>query len=181
MPLYGETIPAASDGPVGQVEGSDCSDAIEVPSKIIPIDGGHAVKQRTRKRSPGGLITSKKMQLDLENEMLPGNLFRLFVKNGEYVYARPDDIFMIESCDHLVKVHLGTGGKVKLTIRHSTLKDFLSQLPEDQFVRIGRFCAINIFRLSGGNCNRQVFEFDYNISIKLKHAVSNTVFTCIGK
>ena len=33
------------------------------------------------------------------------NLFRLFVKKGEYVYARAKDIIIVESCDHLVKVY----------------------------------------------------------------------------
>ncbi|MEP7109465.1 MAG: LytTR family DNA-binding domain-containing protein [Ferruginibacter sp.] len=109
------------------------------------------------------------------------NLFRLFVKNGEYVYARPNDIIMIESCDHMVKVYLASNDKIKKTIRHNTLKDFLLQLPQDQFMRIGRFCAINILRLTGGNCNEQTFEFDFKVSVKLKHAISNTAFTTIGK
>jgi DNA-binding LytR/AlgR family response regulator len=108
------------------------------------------------------------------------NLFRLFVKHFEYVYVRPNDIIMIESCDHLVKVYVGVDGKAKLTMRHNTLKDFLSQLPQTHFLRIGRFCAINIQRLTGGSCNEQVFEFDFKISIKLKHSVSHSVFSRIG-
>lgn len=107
-------------------------------------------------------------------------VFRLFVKHFEYVYARPDDIVMIESCDHLVRVYVGIGETAKLTLRHNTLKDFLAQLPSGSFFRIGRFCAINMRRLTGGNCNDQVFEFDYKISIKLKHFVSHSVFTSIG-
>lgn len=114
------------------------------------------------------------------NQNLP-ELFRLVVKNGEYVYAKAHDIIMIESCDHLVKVYVAIGGKIKKTIRHNTLKDFLSQLPLTQFVRIGRFCAVNIDRLSGGNSNEQTFEFDFNLSIKLAHSVSHTVFARMGK
>jgi hypothetical protein len=108
------------------------------------------------------------------------NLFRLFVKHFEYVYVRPNDIIMIESCDHLVKVYVGVGEKTKLTLRHNTLKDFLSKLPATHFLRISRFCAINIKRLTGGNCNEQVFEFDFKFSVKLKHFVSHTVFSSIG-
>ncbi len=111
---------------------------------------------------------------------LNNNIFRLCIKNGEYVYARANDIIMIESCDHMVKVYLGIDNKVRLTTRQNTLKDFLSKLPSAQFVRIGRFCAINIQRLSGGNCNKQTFEFDYKISINPKHAVANKIFTVIG-
>jgi len=108
------------------------------------------------------------------------NIFRLFVKHFEYVYVRPNDIIMIESCDHLVKVYVGVGEKARLTLRHNTLKDFLSQLPPTLFLRIGRFCAINIQRLTGGNCNEQIFEFDFKISVKLKHPVSHSVFSSLG-
>ena len=111
----------------------------------------------------------------------PGNIFRLSVKNCEYIYARPDDIIMIESCDHLVKVYVAGEGKCKLTVRRTTLKDFLLQLPTDQFIRIGRFCAVNIHRLSGGNCTEQTFEFDFKISLKLKHPIPRSVFANIGK
>ena len=109
------------------------------------------------------------------------DLLRLFVKKGEYVYARPCDIVMLESCDHLVKVYLLYGDKVKKAVRNNTLKDFLFQLPGKQFVRIGRFCAINVDRLSGGNYNDQTFEFDFRVSIKLKHTIPYTVFNAIGK
>ncbi|MEO6548936.1 MAG: LytTR family transcriptional regulator DNA-binding domain-containing protein [Ferruginibacter sp.] len=108
-------------------------------------------------------------------------LLRLFLKNGEYVYARPNDIILMESCDHLVKVYLAFDDKIKKTIRHNTLKDFLSVLPEENFMRIGRFCAVNVQRLSGGNCNEQTFEFDFKVSIKLSHAISQTAFGNIGR
>lgn len=114
-------------------------------------------------------------------ELFTPPVFRLFIKNGQYVYARAADIIMIESCDHLVKVYLGISNKAKLTLRHNTLKDFLLQLPPSQFMRIGRFCAVNVTRLSGGNCNDQTFEFDFKISLKLAHSVSHKVFSAIGK
>lgn len=107
--------------------------------------------------------------------------FRLFVKNCEYVYARANDIIMIESCDHLVKVYIACNDKVKKALRHNTLKEFLSQLPQEQFLRIGRFCALNTHRLSGGNFNEQTLEFDFNIQIKLTHPISRTSFSSIGK
>ncbi len=66
-------------------------------------------------------------------------------------------------------------------MRYDTLKDFLSQLPQNQFIRLGRFCAVNVDRLSGGNYNQQSFEFDFKVSIKLKHAISLATFKNIGK
>ncbi len=107
--------------------------------------------------------------------------FRLFVKNCEYVYARANDIILVESCDHLVKVYVACNAKVKKALRHNTLKEFLTQLPEEQFLRIGRFCALNTHRLSGGNFHEQTLEFDFNIQIKLTHPISRTSFSSIGK
>jgi DNA-binding LytR/AlgR family response regulator len=107
-------------------------------------------------------------------------LLQLFVKKGEYIYARPCDIVLIESCDHMVQVHIAYGEKVKRALRNGTLKDFLQQLPSQQFVRLSRFCAVNLNRLSGGNYNQQVFEFDFRVPIKLKHPLPFSIFKTIG-
>jgi DNA-binding LytR/AlgR family response regulator len=109
------------------------------------------------------------------------NLIRLFYKRGEFIYVRPDDIVMVESSDHLVNIYIVHEDKIKKTIRSNSLKDFLTQLPENQFLRIGRFCIINLKRLSGGNCKEQTFEFDFKVSIKLKHAIPPSWFNEIGK
>jgi DNA-binding LytR/AlgR family response regulator len=109
------------------------------------------------------------------------NLIRLFYKRGEFIYARPDDIVMVESSDHLINIYIIHEDKIKKTIRSNSLKDFLAQLPENQFLRIGRFCVINLKRLSGGNCKEQTFEFDFKVSIKLKHAIPPSWFNDIGR
>lgn len=116
-----------------------------------------------------------------DNNLTGKNLFRFFVKNGEHIYGRANDIIMIESCDHLVHVHLVFNDTLKKTMRANTLKDFLSLLPKDQFMRISRFCAININRLSGGSFNNQTFEFDFKILVKIRHTVPQSVFKNIGK
>lgn len=109
------------------------------------------------------------------------DLLRLFVKRGVYAYARPKDIILIESCDHLVKIHLAFNYKTKTAIRNDTLKDFLFQLPQNLFLRVNRFCAINAERLSGGNYEEQILEFDFGIVVRPKHAISQAVFNTIGK
>jgi DNA-binding LytR/AlgR family response regulator len=109
------------------------------------------------------------------------DLIRLFYKRGEFVYARPDDIVMIESSDHLINIYIVHEDKIKKTVRTNSLKDFHAQLPGNQFLRIGRFCIINLKRLSGGNCKEQSFEFDFKVSIKLKHAIPPSWFSDIGK
>ena len=154
-------------------------------SKIIPITNLGTIDYQPKKNW-GNMFqnnpeTSISIDQDAKNLSDASQLFRLCVKNGEYVYVRADDIIMLESCDHLVKVYLGIGDKVKLTTRNNTLKDFLVLLPKTHFLRIGRFCAINCKRISGGNCNTQFFEFDFKISVKLKHPVSHAIFNSIGK
>lgn len=127
-------------------------------------------------------IQGRDAETDSLEERLPAaNLLRLFVKKGEYIYARPSDIILLESCDHLVKVHLSCRNKTKIAIRSSTLKDFLLQLPANLFLRINRFCAVNSERLSGGNYNEQIFEFDFSITVRPRHGVSQAVFNAIGK
>jgi hypothetical protein len=148
--------------------------------KIIQINTKEAIKSNTE----DFLFNDRETKIAKEPPAISyqnANLFRLFVKNGKYVYARPNDIIMMESCGHLVKVYLCVSDKIKKTIRYNTLKDLLVQLPNEQFLRVGRFCAINIYRLSGGNCNDQTFEFDFTVSIKLNHALSQSVFGHIGK
>lgn len=137
--------------------------------------------QNVRETSNLLLRKNSETQTSITSAQNYSNLFRLFVKRGEYVYARPNDIIMMESCDHWVKVYVTFNDSVKKTIRHNTLKDLLLLLPKNQFMRIGRFCAVNMHRLSGGNCNEQTFEFDFKVSIKLKRSVSNAVFAGIGK
>lgn len=107
-------------------------------------------------------------------------LLQLFVKKGEYIYARPADIVLIESCDHIVQVYIAYGEKSKRAVRNGTLKDLLLQLPQHKFARLSRFCAVNLDRLSGGNYNQQVFEFDFRVSIKLKHSLPVAAFKTIG-
>jgi len=108
-------------------------------------------------------------------------LLRLLVKTGEYIYVRPNDILMTESCDHMVKLHIAYAGKYKKALRHDTLKGFLLQLPLNQFVRVGRFCAVNTHRLTGGSYNGQYFEFDFAFVIKTEHPLAHSVFTNIGQ
>ncbi len=115
------------------------------------------------------------------NELQSSLLFRLFAKRGEFLYVRPNDILMLESADHLVKIYLGVGETTKKAYRHNTLKDFLLLLPPDSFVRIGRFCAINTYRLSGCNVNQQTFEFDFRFTLQINHPISHKIFTQIGK
>lgn len=115
-----------------------------------------------------------------KKDQLKTNLFRLSIKKDEYVYARAEDIVLVESCDHLVKVYVAFGNNFKKTVRPNTLKDFLKLLPVDQFMRLSRFCAVNTKRLSGGNSQEQTFEFDFKLSIRPTKPVPYSVFAQIG-
>lgn len=109
------------------------------------------------------------------------NLFQLFVKNGEYVYARSNDIILIESNDHWIKVYLAFGDQLKKTLRNDTLKNFLVTISNHSFLRLGRFCAVNTRRLSGANYSEQTLEFDFKVKVKLEHSIPGKVFSHLGK
>lgn len=168
---------------------SQNNNSVETESKIIGIPNEEdkrstekfLVKDNNTKNSKRTSVQNQSEADAFEINQKSKDLFRLFVKNGEYVYARPNDIIMMESCDHLVKVYVAFSDKIKKTVRHDTLKDFLLQLPKTQFLRIGRFCAINTDRLSGGNYLEQILEFDFKITVRLKHPISQGAFGKIGK
>ena len=116
------------------------------------------------------------------DEPIATHLLRLSIKGGEYTYAQASDIVMIESSDHFTVVHVAPqAGKVKTSLRNSCLKKVLLDLPKNYFLRVNRFCAVNLNRLSGGSYHQQFFEFDYCIKVKPRHPLSHTVFQSIGK
>lgn len=127
-------------------------------------------------------ITSTIKKFAGDHEATSSHLLRLSIKDGEYTYAKAEDIIMIESSDHLSIVHVAQQeGKVKTTLRNSCLKDFLLDLPKNCFLRVNRFCAVNLYRLSGGSYHQQFFEFDHCIKVKPKHPLSHAIFNSIGK
>jgi DNA-binding LytR/AlgR family response regulator len=113
---------------------------------------------------------------------ISAHLLRLSIKGGEYTYAKANDIVMIESSDHFTVVHVAQQpGKVKTSLRNSCLKKVLSDLPKNSFLRVNRFCAINLERISGGSYHQQCFEFDHCIKVKPRHPLAHAVFQAIGK
>jgi DNA-binding LytR/AlgR family response regulator len=126
--------------------------------------------------------TASKLVKSERKSEITSHLLRLSIKDGEYTYAKADDIIMVESSNHLTVVYVAQQvGKVKRTIRNSCLKDLLVDLPESCFLRVNRFCAVNLKRLSGGSYHQQFFEFDFCITIKPKHPISHSIFNSIGK
>ena len=112
---------------------------------------------------------------------VPADLLRLFVKTGEYIFVHANDILMIESNDHFVKLYIAVKESYKMILRHATFKDFLALLPSILFLRLNRFCAVNVSRLTAGNCNEQYFEFDFRIIIKPTYPITPSLLSKIGK
>lgn len=160
---------------------SDCAATPNETNNTTEYYTGNSLEVVINNRNTNNTNNGPSVSPDLIEDFnrFPG-LLRLYVKNGEYIYARPNDIIMIESCDHLVKVYLAYGETVKKAIRNNTLKDFLKQLPE-YFIRISRFCAINIHRISGGSFSQQLLEFDFNVTLKPKHTISLNILNKIGR
>ncbi len=129
----------------------------------------------------GEISVIHKPSEEKEDDADAPRLLRLSIKCGEYTYAKSNDIVMIESSDHFTVVHVAhQQGKVKTSLRNSCLKKVLQELPQDSFLRVNRFCAINLNRLSGGSYHQQFFEFDHCIKVKPRHPLSHAVFHSIG-
>jgi DNA-binding LytR/AlgR family response regulator len=118
---------------------------------------------------------------DLDESPLATNLIQLMVRSGEFIYARFNDIALIESWNHFDIVYVVTGDKIKRLTRRDTLKHIYNMLPSEIFVRLGRFLIVNTTRLSGANFKEQTLEFDFQVKIKLEHATSLALFSKIGK
>lgn len=108
------------------------------------------------------------------------SIIRLMIRKGEYLYARPSDIIMLESCDHFVKVYVLVNNMVKKALKNVSMRDFIATLPNDYFARLSRFCAVNTLRLSGGNFDDQTLEFDFSVKVQLTKPLSLAVFGNIG-
>jgi hypothetical protein len=76
-------------------------DSGEIPTNVEAISTKEKQKKSAKARSIVHPCYTEEASISTNS-----TLFRLFVKNGEYVYAQPQDILMIESCDHMVKVYL---------------------------------------------------------------------------
>ncbi|TDH19953.1 hypothetical protein EXU57_21990 [Segetibacter sp. 3557_3] len=156
--------------------GFSCQLLTDNSETINSLDSSNSASKHLNARS------GNNQSIKDENNIQSNSLLRLSVKDGEYTYAKADDIIMIESSDHLTIVHVARqSGKVKRTIRNTCLKDFIAELPVNYFLRVNRFCAINLKRLSGGSYHGQYFEFDHCIVIKPKRPIAHAIFNSIGK
>lgn len=84
-----------------------------------------------------------------KNVQEPSDSF-LFVKvNGKQVRIKPDEIYHIEGLSDYIKIHL----KDERLVVHDTLRDFISKLPEHDFLRVHRSYIINLkkIKLIDGN------------------------------
>jgi DNA-binding LytR/AlgR family response regulator len=99
-------------------------------------------------------------------------LIRFEEKKDRYIWANPDEIIFVKSADHYVKSLIKCGREKKWMTRHSTLKELLDILPEDNFIRLNKFYVLNLNYFSYINENEKIIYFKEDFSIPVPHRIS---------
>lgn len=103
----------------------------------------------------------------------PGTGFiRFEEKKDRHIWAHPDEIIFVKSADHYVKSLIKCGKEKKWMTRHSTLKELLDILPEDNFIRLNKFYVLNLNYFSYINENEKIIYFKEDFSIPVPHRIS---------
>src|SRR4051794_18222855 len=86
-------------------------------SQVVSNSGNGDINLKEPPTNSSKVIASNFTKIDGDNVAASAQLLRLSIRDGEYIYAKPDDIIMIESSNHLTIVHVAQQvGKVKRTI-----------------------------------------------------------------
>ena len=99
-------------------------------------------------------------------------LIRFEERKDRYIWADPDKIIFVKSADHYVKSLIKCGREKKWMTRHSTLKELLYILPEDNFIRLNKFYLLNVNYFSHINENEKIIYFKDDFSIPIPHRIS---------
>lgn len=102
----------------------------------------------------------------------PGELIRFEEKKERTVWVLPHEICFVKSADHYVKSLIQCSREKKWMSRHCTLKELLTMLPQENFIRLNKFYLLNVNYFSRINeCEKILFLTD-NFSIPIPHRIS---------
>jgi LytTr DNA-binding domain len=99
-------------------------------------------------------------------------LIRFEEKKEWYTWANPCEIIFVKSADHYVKALIKCGREKKWMTRHSTLKELLDILPEDNFIRLNKFYLLNRNYFSYMNENEKIIYLKEDFFIPVPHRIS---------
>ena len=99
--------------------------------------------------------------------------FIRFEENKEqYTWAASEEIYFAMSADHYVKALVNCDEKMKWMTRHSTLKELLTVLPAENFIRLNRFYLLNLKHFSHIGKSQKRLHFRNHFSISIPHRIS---------
>lgn len=99
-------------------------------------------------------------------------LIRFQEKKERYYWAQPDDIIFVKSANHYVRSLVQCRTQKKWMNRYCTVKEILTMLPTDSFIRINRFYIINRKYFSHIDENEKLLYLDNGFSISIPHRIS---------
>lgn len=131
-------------------------------------------------------FTNEELRLQLHKAnktviALPGNtnswseaiaFIRFEEKREKYIWVHPDEIYFVISSDHYVKALVKCDDKLKWITRHSTLKEMLDILPNENFIRLNKFYILNLNYFSDFNLDKKVLHFLGEYSLAVNHRIS---------
>ena len=112
----------------------------------------------------------------------PGSaLIRFEEKKETYTWVDPEKILFVKSADHYVRSLIQQGDEKKWMIRHCTIKDLLTVLAYDHFVRLNRFYILNTNHFSWLDEIEKTIYLDDQFSIPVPHRISRYILELLKK
>jgi DNA-binding LytR/AlgR family response regulator len=108
-------------------------------------------------------------------------LIRFEEKRGIYIWVKPEDILFVKTADHYVKTLIKQGQQKKWAIRHGTLKDLLTLLPHDHFIRLNKFYMLNLNHFIRSNENHRGIYLQDDFFVAVPHRISPYVLELLKK
>ncbi|MEO8961803.1 MAG: LytTR family transcriptional regulator DNA-binding domain-containing protein [Ginsengibacter sp.] len=93
-------------------------------------------------------------------------------RKEKYSWVHPDEIYFVISADHYVKALINCGEKMKWMTRHNTLKELLTILPAENFIRLNKFYLLNLNNFSRINKSQKRLYFKNDFSLAIPHRIS---------
>lgn len=100
------------------------------------------------------------------------DLIRFEEKKERYIWAHPDEIIFVQSADHYVKSLIDCGRQKKWMHRHCTIKELLTNLSSNNFIRLNKFYLLNRYYFSHINTREKMLFIDSETYIHIPHRIS---------
>ncbi|HRH50002.1 MAG TPA: LytTR family transcriptional regulator DNA-binding domain-containing protein [Panacibacter sp.] len=109
------------------------------------------------------------------------SLLRFEEKRERYIWVHPEEIFFVISSDHYIKALIQSGNQKKWMTRHCTIKELLTTLPAENFIRLNKFYLLNRNHYSGIDEREKMLYLLNDFSVPVPHRISRFIIEMIKK